>query len=316
MRRVTNRKMAQKYKSKTWKVVIHDYNDRDITMLNNWSDEVNRMVIAKEICPETKRLHLQGHITFKSTKSFEYLKKQHGTAHWEVAYVKDAIYEMKVDSDVFINVNNRKQGARSDLDEIKEAIDNGASRRDIWMSHMPTMVNAHQGVYRYMEMARRKETVAEYKLEDFQSFSVLPPDFHSVIMWGEAGVGKTQFALAHFTDKPALFVTHMDDLGKFDPEHHGGIVFDDMSFDHLPRGAQINILDWDQDRSIHIRYCTAHIPKHTRKIFTTNIQNGAIFLQNDPALQRRYVTKHIYKAQPVPVFNFPQDFQHAQSGEW
>lgn len=103
----------------------------------------------------------------------------------------------------------------------------------------------------------------------------LPTAFRVLFMWGRTGTGKTQRALAAFNNP--LQVSHMDDLGHFDPALFDGIVFDDMSFVHLPVTAMIHLLDWDCDRSIHIRYKTAVIPKHTRKIFTSNKCLGETF---------------------------------------
>lgn len=115
----------------------------------------------------------------------------------------------------------------------------------------------------------------------------------SHIFWGEAGCGKTIYALQLMPK--ALFVTHMDDLVQFDATEHDGIIFDDMSFDHLHREAQIHIVDIDFPRSIHVRYQVAHIPPNTKKIFTTNKQDGAIFLTEDLAIKRRIKIHHLIK---------------------
>lgn len=111
-------------------------------------------------------------------------------------------------------------------------------------------------------------------------------DFKVLIVWGKSGTGKTEWALSHFAN--ALMVSHMDTLRSFDPLIHDGIVFDDMSFGHMPREAAIHLLDWNHDRDIHARYSPARIPKHTRKIFTTNVDNGNIFPADfSGAIQRR-----------------------------
>jgi len=89
-----------------------------------------------------------------------------------------------------------------------------------------------------------------------------------VYIMGATGCGKTQWALHQFVSP--LLVRHMDKLNEFDPEIHDGIVFDDMSFAHLPRETAIYLTDWDEDSDIHVRYKCAFIPAHTRKIFTSN----------------------------------------------
>lgn len=90
----------------------------------------------------------------------------------------------------------------------------------------------------------------------------------SLFVYGPSGTGKTMWACHQF-DSP-LVVSHLDTLRHFNCHRHDGIVFDDMSFAHLPRETGIYLLDWEMDRDIHIRHVTARIPKHTRKIFTSN----------------------------------------------
>lgn len=109
-------------------------------------------------------------------------------------------------------------------------------------------------------------------------------------MWGPSGVGKTSYLRSRFPN--ALWVTHIDDLGTFDSAiHTDGIIFDDMSFTHLPRTAQIHLVDMDDDRSIHIRYGTATIPAGTQKFFTSNVRE--IFDLNDAAIARRVRVHHV-----------------------
>lgn len=104
----------------------------------------------------------------------------------------------------------------------------------------------------------------------------------SLVLEGPSGCGKTTWAKYH-APKPSLFVTHMDTLKKFRPTFHKSIIFDDMSFVHLPRESQIHIVDQENPRAIHVRYGTATIPANTAKIFTCN---QAIF-GDDPAIRRR-----------------------------
>ena len=91
---------------------------------------------------------------------------------------------------------------------------------------------------------------------------------HVVVLQGNPGCGKTEWALAHFA-KP-LLVTHLDGFRYFNPAVHDGIVADDVSFAHMPIETQIQVADWTQDRDIHGRNVCAFLPRHTRKIFTCN----------------------------------------------
>lgn len=115
--------------------------------------------------------------------------------------------------------------------------------------------------------------------------NLLPPeDGKSLWIKGPSGIGKTTWALK-WCKKPCLFVTHMDTLQEFQPAFHMSIVFDDMNFQHLPRSAQIHLLDSDCPRQIHIRYKTVTLPPRVQKIFLSN--DDIFSWRGDDAITRR-----------------------------
>jgi len=93
----------------------------------------------------------------------------------------------------------------------------------------------------------------------------------SIFIRGGSGLGKTHFALAHFAHP--LLVSDLDDLKKFNAHLHDGIVFDDMSFLHIPPEKVIHLVDQDFQRSIRCRHSNVTIPANTAKIFTHNDAN-------------------------------------------
>nr|QXN75545.1 MAG: replication associated protein [Virus sp.] len=104
----------------------------------------------------------------------------------------------------------------------------------------------------------------------------------SLVLKGPTGSGKSTWAIRN-APRPALLVSHMDDLRHYRVGYHRSIIFDDMDFKHFPRTAQIHLNDFDLDRSIHCRYSNAFIPAKTYKIYTCNEYP---FLE-DPAIKRR-----------------------------
>nr|WAE42549.1 MAG: replication associated protein [Cressdnaviricota sp.] len=106
-------------------------------------------------------------------------------------------------------------------------------------------------------------------------------DIRCIVITGSTGIGKTTHVREQCR-KPALFVTHMDGLRKLRPEHQS-IVFDDMSFLHVPREAQIQLVDRSVARQIHVRYGIVEIPEGIQKIFTANQEP---FIDDD-AINRR-----------------------------
>lgn len=276
--------------AKTWVFTLNNYDEKDEQLFQRFAGDtemVTRMVVAREV-GETGTPHLQGAVSWKRSKRLAACKKLHPRAHWEKAIAQQEAFEYcrKADSDVFIDVDNRRQGKRTDLDEAIASIEQGISTRDLWLTHPKQMIRYSKGLLQFKKIHDAGNSVGEqYPLD---SFNTDPLDIgwgRSYICYGDSGVGKTCFAKAHF-QRP-LFVTHLDTLRNFQPGYHDGIVFDDMSFTHLPRETQIHLVDQAQERQIHCRYETAIIPAGTPRIFTTNIDGGFIFDLNDPAIARR-----------------------------
>lgn len=118
--------------------------------------------------------------------------------------------------------------------------------------------------------------------ECFELLVHIPSETQSTVVVGPTGCGKSSWA-KRVALKPALWVRHMDVLRAFRPGYHKSIIFDDMSFAHMPREAQIHIVDQSDEAHIHCRYGYAIIPANTQKIFTAN----TFPFTNDPAIERR-----------------------------
>lgn len=104
----------------------------------------------------------------------------------------------------------------------------------------------------------------------------------STCIIGPTGCGKTSWA-KRVAPKPALWVRHMDTLGAFRKGYHKSIIFDDMSFLHLPRETQLYVADTSDENQIHIRYGRAILPAGVTRIFTANYQPFV----DDVAINRR-----------------------------
>lgn len=152
----------------------------------------------------------------------------------------------------------------------------------------------------------RSPTQARYTADQFTA--PLLENVEVAYIWGPAGTGKTNWALAHF--KCPLLVRHIDGVKQFQKGIHDGIIFDDCGFKHWPREACIALTDWDYDSDVHARHYCAFIPAHTPKIFTANHPIEDNFPTIDDALLRRikhivHVTKDLRKeSQPVrtPIY--------------
>lgn len=185
-----------------------------------------------------------------------------------------------------------------------DEISNGRKARSV-IKEDPMMGHQYGRTFDRLESIYKQEQTVLKPVHTLDMFTIPPIDqgkfTRSIILYGPAGTGKTSYAKAHFPDGH-LVVSHMDDLKHFDDELHTGIIFDDMSFSHLPRSTQIHLLDNEIPRSINVKHGTALIPCNTRKIFTTNLLPEEAFdlkdtkRVEDTALTRRIHSIHIVES--------------------
>jgi hypothetical protein len=197
---------------------------------------------------------------------------------------KEAADYCRKDGEVVEFGSIRRQGSRTDLEEIRLALVSGASEREIAEQYFSQWIRYGKRFKEYQALiapVSKPNYLLETFSEDWRK-KVENYDYSkAMILIGESGIGKTEFALALLPG--ALVVSHMDQLSEFNSRHNG-IIFDDMAFTHMPRTGQIHLVDWTLDRAIHIRYQVALIPKNTKKIFTSNVTD---IFEDDPAINRR-----------------------------
>ena len=156
------------------------------------------------------------------------------------------------------------------------------------------------------EDVQNAEPGERFKLEDFDAepLNVSPGYPYAHVLHGRSGAGKTSFALAHFDN--GLLCSTLDDLQRFTPGVHDGIVFDDINFSQLTPEVTIHLLDTIHARSIQMRYKPAYIPANTPRIFTSNKKPKYIFVKADNREQRRAIERR-YKAWKVEEDLFSEE---------
>ncbi|GAC77806.1 replication protein, partial [uncultured marine virus] len=121
--------------SRTWDITLNNYSSEDIELLKSWSEDVTRITVAKEV-GESGTPHLQGRITFRRGYRFTGVTKLLPKAHWEATKcAQDNLYCKKEGSEVILDINNRKQGERTDLDALKTLAKDGATKLEMFESH-------------------------------------------------------------------------------------------------------------------------------------------------------------------------------------
>lgn len=157
---------------------------------------------------------------------------------------------------------------------------------------------------------RRQLPLADSAAQDvwaLESFGPLPEwkEMTCLIIFGKSEIGKT--SLAKSLIATPLFCRHMDKLKEFRSGIHGGIIFDDMSFQHYHREGQIAIVDCFDDTQIHIRYTYVDLPKGTKRIITTNRLPHEILLTHDKALYRRVTMWEMIKLGEINLFTYAEN---------
>lgn len=263
---------------------------------------IHRLAGQIEVCPENTenagKEHYQVFVQFIEKKRLTGVCKLFPSGQWRnTAQQFGSSQQME---DYCTKKDTRKPGCEpftfggelilerksSKLQLAIQALKQGATMHAVAMEHSESFVRSHVGLEKLSSRINTPLFIPKYALESF-SWAPITDWSKSQVFYGLSGIGKSQFALAHF--KSPLFVSHMDQLANFEAQRHDGIVFDDMSFLHTPREAQIHIIDIDLPRAIHIRYHCANIPAGVKKIFTTNNPGGIIFSGQgiDLAIDRR-----------------------------
>lgn len=280
-------------RARRWIFTLNNYTEEEEKHLQGLVEEqyLKYLLYGKEVAPSTGTPHLQGFLILASAKTLQQVKdKLFPRIHLEISKGNfQQIFDYCTKEGNVTELGNKpNQGSRSDLQRFREMVDNGATETNVAQELFDTWAKYPNLYGRYRRLQIR-DNVPRYNLDSF-NWDPIPLD-SSIIIWGDAGIGKTEFAKALLGRY--FLISHLDELPGYNPVDYEGIIFDDMSFTHLHREAQIHLLDWDNDRAIHIRYGIATIPAETKKIFTTNVNGGNIFNLDDAAIKRRVKVHHL-----------------------
>lgn len=182
---------------------------------------------GEEIGHETQKRHHQGYAEFKSNKRLGALKKLMPKVHWELrrGTQEDAINYCKKDG-VYHEIGERKishQGKRSDIEEVKELVREGASMLDI--------VNACSS----FQALRFAETALKYVEK--------PRNWLTEVYWywGPTGTGKTRTAVEQAGERYWISGKNLKWFEGYDAHEH--VIIDDFRRDFCTFHELLRILD-------------------------------------------------------------------------
>lgn len=238
---------------------------------------------------EKKTEHWQAFVQFKTKQRTTAVVKFFPSKQWHHEVMRGTVqqavdYTRKEPREQPWEEHGDQPSTSGKCDQLDKAIEMAmttTTNKSIALEYPRVYVLHGKKLEHFRRVIRTPEPELKYPLDAFP-WTPITDWSTSWVLWGKPGTGKTSFAKAHFS-KP-LLVSHIDQLKSFDG--HDGIIFDDMDFCHWPRGSQIHLVDVDEPRGINVKHDMIVIPAGVKKIFTTNEDEGDIFIDDD-AVNRR-----------------------------
>lgn len=222
-------------RSRNWCFTLFDYDDNKIEHLKRM-DAVN-VVFQEEVCPKTKKKHLQGHIIWKNAKSMTACKKamNSNSAHVEVMKgtpKQSLMYctkdETRIEGGVRVEVGEIPcgKGTRSDLLELMNKIKEGSIRYDNIPDEYPQLF------VQYRNGLREACDIYQGTKRDFKS--------HVSVLYGLSGTGKSRDAFEN--DDVYVLRCNKNNVWFDGYNYNKTLVIDDF-YGWIPFNMMLNLLD-------------------------------------------------------------------------
>lgn len=254
-------------------------------------EKISYVLWEQEECPNTRNMHLQGYIQLTDRMRLSTLKTLIGITTIRLASCngsdEDNEQYCTKDNNFIERYGDRRTiRARKKLksgekfEAVVEAVKNGWSLQEVISEFPDLYIKHHTGIEKLFKVFN-ESTPTVY----FGPFPwAIQPDWgKAIVIIGPTGIGKTQYSKT-LIPKVHL-IRHIDKLKKFNALHHGGILFDDMKFNHWPVSSQIHLTDMTDDADINVKHSYVSIPAGTKRIFTCNPERFPF--TNAPAVMRR-----------------------------
>jgi len=173
-------------RSKSRNFCFTDFKMRDWNQVySSHKDIIRYLVVGKETCPKTKRVHNQGWIQMVNSKDFVPMKHLLGKeTHFEMCrgseYANDKYCRKKADYKQYGTFQS--QGQRSDLEDIRLMVQRNEPMLNIADTHFGSFLRYHRGIAAYKQLVDKDQT------QDFRNVEV-------IVHAGTTGTDKTRLAM-------------------------------------------------------------------------------------------------------------------------
>jgi len=211
-------------RSRNWCFTLNNYTAEEEKLIKDV--ECRFIIYGKEIGEKTNNRHLQGYIQFTNARTLTAVKRSISKrAHLEVARGSsedNVAYCSKQDKEPFTKGDIKKQGKRTDLEDVKEMITDGATMRDIIPScNSIQSVRMAEITLKYFERKRNTKPYVEW-------------------YFGATGTGKSKTAYEKLDDP----YTCLDTISWWEGyDAHEHVLIDDIRKDFAKYHQLLKLLD-------------------------------------------------------------------------
>ncbi len=145
-------------------------------------DYMKYLIVGKEICPSTNKLHYQGYVEFVRALDFGKVKDLLGGGEVHIERRKGSADQAseycKKDNNFEEFGEQSKQGKRTDISNATDMILEGCSTREVALAHTEVFIKYHNG------------------LAKFRNLLIEPRNWVTevTVLWGKTGTGKSRMA--------------------------------------------------------------------------------------------------------------------------
>jgi len=254
--------------TKSWIFVRNNYTSVHEQMLKDM--EKTLMVFGREKGELRETPHLQGFITFKQPKRFGGLKKMMPGFHIAPALSQESGFNYCLKELDYEIDDRRVPGKRNDILEMKDKIDQGCSKVELWDENFESMVHCHRGMYEYMQLKNKQ---------------IKRPELQVVWVIGPSGSGKSTWVDKEFPD--AYWLTPSD--GKMWWDGYDGeeaVVVDDFRPNFYTYEGMLKLLNSRGKYRINLKGSSGWLACSTI-VFTSIDHPKEMYSMYDKQLDRR-----------------------------
>jgi len=297
-------------RQRAWCFTVNNYGTSDVTAMESLAKAARYLIYGKESgVKETP--HLQGFVYFETVKNFYFVKRFLKRAHIEACRgsPEENITYCSKQND-FTEIGKRpRQGARVDLEDMKDSIMSGEKTVDEFA------VEAPQSYHMYGRTLHKIEDIALRR--KFRSWQT-----EGVWIWGPTGVGKSHEVFENYD--PTTTYNFPNDGGWWDGyTGQETVIFNEFRGD-LPYAKMLTLVDkWPE---LVRRRCREPVPFLAKKIFVTSSMPPEKVYHNIAAadcmgqLYRRFKVFHkasrdsplVAWERPAPALHDDEHYMHAR----